>query len=88
MTAEVHDMRYEVPPGLTSEQRRAVEAALEEYFARDVARPNPWMLAGRATALGLGALQIRHAARNPWDARYHAFSPIAPDQLMGRGDSK
>jgi hypothetical protein len=81
-------MRYELPSDLEPLERRAVEAALDEYFGAGSVRPNPWMLAGRATALGLGALQIRHAARNPWDARFHPFSPIAPDLLMGRGDSK
>lgn len=81
-------MRVEVPSNVSPRERAAIEAAVAAYVAADNRRPNPWMLAGRATALGLGALQIRHAARQPWDARFHPFSPVAPETMMGRGDSK
>ena len=81
-------MRIEVPPTVPEEERAAIVAALRDYAERENAKPNPWMLAGRATVIRLGALQIRHAARNPWDARFHPFSPVAPETMMGRGDSK
>jgi len=81
-------MRVDLPSNVTNMERRAVLATLEEYAARENARPNPWMLAGRATVTRIGALQIRHMARNPWDARFHPFSPVGPETLMGRGDSK
>jgi hypothetical protein len=81
-------VRIELPPDLPSRERAAALRAVEEYLARENPRPNPWMLAGRATVLGLGALQIRHGARNPWEARFHPFSPLAPETMMGRGDAK
>ena len=58
-------MRVDLPSNVTNMERRAVLATLEEYAARENARPNPWMLAGRATVTRIGALQIRHMARNP-----------------------
>ena len=81
-------MRIELPPTVNERERRAIEAALEESVARENAKPNPGMLAGRAPVTRTGALQIRHMARNPWDARFHPFSPVGPEALMGRGDSK
>jgi hypothetical protein len=81
-------MRIELPSTVAELERRAIVTALEEYIARENAKPNSWMLAGRATVTRLGALQIRHMARNPWDARFHPFSPVGPETLMGRGDSK
>jgi hypothetical protein len=81
-------VRVDLPPHLTTTERTAILAALHEYTERQNARPNPWMLAGRATVTRLGALQIRHTATNPWDARFHPFSPVAPETMMGRGDSK
>jgi hypothetical protein len=81
-------VRSEIQGRVSDLERRAVEAALAQYFASEAVRPNPWMLAGRATALGLGALQIRHSARNPWDARFHPFSPTAPESTSGRGDTR
>jgi hypothetical protein len=58
-------MRYVLPPGLTPEEERAVTAALDEYLGKGRRRPDPWSLAGRTEALGLGALQIRHQAEVP-----------------------
>ena len=81
-------MRVDLPPNVSPRERAAILAALREYAGRENARPNPWMLAGRATVTRLGALQIRHAAANPWDARFHPFSPVGPETMMGRGDSK
>jgi len=81
-------MRIELPPDVDEPERRAIEAALQEYVDRENVKPNPWMLAGRATVTRIGALQIRHVARNPWDARFHPFSPVGPEPLLGRGDSK
>jgi hypothetical protein len=81
-------MRIEVPPDLPPEEERAVRAAIEASVSVESTRPNPWMMAGRATVLGLGALQIRYAATRPWDARFHPFSPVAPEPVLGRGDAK
>jgi hypothetical protein len=81
-------VRVDLPPNLPKKERAVILAALREYAERENAKPNPWMLAGRATVTRLGALQIRHAAVNQWDARFHPFSPVAPETMMGRGDSK
>lgn len=82
-------MRYELPPGLTPEEERAITSALDEYFATSASRPNPWSLAGRAEALRLGALQVRHQSREPWTEVARAlFTRSGTDPRTGRGDSK
>jgi hypothetical protein len=82
-------MRYELPPGLTSEEERAIAAALDEYLGLAAVRPSAWTLAGRTAALGLGALQIRNQAGHPWGAtRLTPFTRLGTETLTGRGDSK
>jgi hypothetical protein len=82
-------MRYVLPPGLTSEEERAIAAALDEYLGHDTTRSDSWALAGRAEALGLGALQIRHQADFPWaGTTRRAFTRRGSEPRVGRGDSK
>jgi len=82
-------MRYELPPGLSAEEERAIESALDEYFGAGVVRPDPWALAGRAEALRLGALQVRHQATRPWGAAWPTgFSRRGTDPRSGRGDAR
>jgi hypothetical protein len=82
-------MRYELPPGLSAEEERAIIAALDEHFGAGVVRPDPWALAGRAEALRLGSLQIRHQAMRPWvGAGPTAFTRRGTDPRTGRGDAR
>jgi hypothetical protein len=80
--------RYELPPGLSPDEERAVLAALERVF-EEAPRPSPWALAGRAENVGMGALQIRREARGGWTSR--ALIPFArrgTEPMLGRGDTK
>ena len=82
-------MRYVLPPGLTPEEERAVRVALDEYLAVGVVRPDPWTLAGRTEALGLGALQVRHQADVQWGGtRLNPYTRRRTEPRVGRGDSK
>jgi hypothetical protein len=82
-------MRYVLPPGLTPEEERAVKAALDEYLSVGAKRPDPWTLAGRTEALGLGALQVRHQADVPWGGtRLNHYTRRGTEPRVGRGDSK
>jgi hypothetical protein len=82
-------MRYDLPPGLSAEEERAIVAALDEYFGAGVVRPDPWALAGRAEALRLGALQVRHQAMHPWGAAGpHAFTRRGTEPRAGRADTR
>ena len=82
-------MRYELPPGLTPEEERAILLALDEYFAYSTARPSPWALAGRTDTLGLGALQTRNKSREPWlEAGRTSFTRRGTESRVGRGDTK
>jgi hypothetical protein len=52
-------------------------------------RASPWALAGRAEALGLGALQVRNRSRQPWlETRLNHYTRLGTDSRMGRGDAK
>jgi hypothetical protein len=63
-------------------------AALERVLAGDP-RTSPWTLAGRAEALGMGALQVRGAAGTGWTLRAHVpFARRGTEPLLGRGDAK
>jgi hypothetical protein len=80
--------RFELPGGLTPEQERAVIRALERYFARESPHPDPWVLAGRVDATGLGALQARRYTDSPIAlARYAPFARRGVPPLHGRGDA-
>jgi hypothetical protein len=82
-------MRYELPPGLTPEDERAILAALEEYFDYSRSRPSAWTLAGRRDALRLGALQARNQSKEPWlEAARASFTHRGTESRVGRGDTK
>ena len=81
-------MRYQLPPGLSAEEERAIIAALDEYFGAGAVRPDPWALAGRAEALRLGALQIRHQSMQPWgDGSRIPFTRRGTQPRSGRADA-
>ena len=80
--------RYELPPDLTPEEERVALAALERALDAGTRKPSAWALAGRADALRLGALQIRHQ-RNGWTFRgYAPFARRGTSPQIGRGDSR
>jgi hypothetical protein len=81
-------MRYELPPGISPEEERAILAALDQYFGAGKVRPSPWALAGRAEGLGLGALQMRHQSLKPWgETRLFPYTRRGADPRSGRGDA-
>lgn len=80
--------RFELPPDLTPEEERIAIAALERALDAGTKKPSAWSLAGRADALRLGALQIRHQASG-WTFRgYAPFARRGTSSLIGRGDSR
>jgi hypothetical protein len=80
--------RFELPPGLTPEEERAVITALERYFVQESPHPNPWVLAGRMDAAGIGALQSRRYMDQPWGSpQRHVFVRAGVPPLHGRGDA-
>jgi hypothetical protein len=82
-------LRYELPPGLSAEEERAIIAALGEYFGAGAVRPDPWALAGRTEALRLGALQTRHQSMHPWGGGSRIlFTRRGTEPRTGRGDAK
>jgi len=82
-------MRYELPPGITPEEERAIIAALDQYFGTSRVRPSAWALAGRTEALGLGALQIRFQSLRPWnETRLNPYTRRGSEPRVGRGDAK
>jgi hypothetical protein len=81
--------RYELPPDLTPEEERLVLAALEKAFQAGQPRLSPWSLAGRAEALGLGAIQVRRDADTSWTFRANLpFARRGTPPLGGRGDAR
>jgi hypothetical protein len=82
-------VRYQLPPGLSAEEERAIVAALDEYFGAGAVRLDPWALAGRAQALGLGALQVRHRSVRPWGwSGTTLFTRRGTEPASGRGDAR
>jgi hypothetical protein len=82
-------VRYELPDGLDLAEERAIRAALDEYFGVAETQADPWSLAGRAAALGLGALQVRHVRREAWSGKELApFTWLGTEPRGGRGDSR
>jgi hypothetical protein len=82
-------VRLDLPPGLTPDEERAVEAALRRYLDSSAVRPSPWALAGRAEGCAIGALQIRHQSVKPWTAiRLTPYTRRGAAMLRGRGDAK
>jgi hypothetical protein len=81
--------RYELPPGLSPQEERAVIVALERAFRVPQGRPSPWVLAGRAEALRTGALQVRRDVGRPWTFRGNVpFARRGTPPLAGRGDAR
>jgi hypothetical protein len=82
------ERRFEIPEGLTPEEERVVITALERYFVKESPHPNPWVLAGRLDAAGLGAIQGRRYMDIPWGAtQQHLFARPGVPPLHGRGDA-
>lgn len=82
-------MRFDLPPGLTPDEERAIEAALHQYVGSFRVRPSPWALAGRAEGCAIGALQIRHQSQRPWtEVRLSPYTRRGSAMLRGRGDAK
>lgn len=83
------DRRIELPTGLSTDQERAVISALERHFLRESPHPNTWVLAGRLEAIGIGALQARRYAEEPWTATAGApFLRVGVPPFHGRGDAR
>jgi hypothetical protein len=82
-------MRFELPKDLPPEQEQAVLAALERYFSERDRPTDPWVVAGRADAVRIGALQARHRGPGAWTrATREGFARRGTEPLLGRGDSK
>jgi hypothetical protein len=82
-------VRYDLPPGLTPEEERAILAALKDYFGYATVRPDPWALAGRAEGLGVGALEIRNQSLASWnEVGPHHYTRRRIETRSGRGDAK
>jgi hypothetical protein len=84
--SEDGDRRFELPPGLAPEEERAILMALERYFIQESPKPNPWVLQGRIDAMGMGALQVRKYAIEPWHGPNAAFARKGVPPTAGRGD--
>ncbi len=82
------DRRFELPEGITREEERAILNALERYFLQESPKPNPWVLQGRVDAIGIGALQARRFAREPWTGVRAAFVRYGVPPAHGRGDAR
>jgi hypothetical protein len=80
------ERRFELPDGLTPEEERAILMALERYLAQESPKPMPWVLQGRIEATGLGGLQIRRYARQPWYGQQAEFARKGVAPMHGRGD--
>jgi hypothetical protein len=82
-------MRYELPPGLSPEEERAIRAALDQYLRAGSVRTSAWSLQGRAEGLGLGALQVRNQSLHPWgETRLNAYTRLGIESRVGRGDAR
>ncbi|MGZ4136666.1 MAG: hypothetical protein ACXVPX_03765 [Actinomycetota bacterium] len=78
--------RFELPEGLTPDEERAILMALERHLAQESPKPTPWVLQGRIEATGLGGLQIRRYARQPWHGQRAEFARKGVAPMHGRGD--
>lgn len=85
-TRDEGERRIELPSDVTPEEERAVLMALERYFAAESPRPAPWILQGRIDAIGLGALQARRYAREPWHGQQGSFTRRGVPSVHGRSD--
>jgi hypothetical protein len=80
--------RFEVPPGLSAREERALIAALERYFDEGSPGPDPWAFAGRLEATGMGALQTRRTPGAWRRAVRSAFARRGVPPFAGRGDAR
>jgi hypothetical protein len=81
------ERRFELPEGLSPEEERAILVALERYFLQESPHPDPWVLAGRLEATGLGALQARRYVERAWGLPERApFVRPGVPSAVGRGD--
>jgi hypothetical protein len=85
-TRDEGDRRIDIPDGLSPEEERAILMALERYFLAESPKPSPWVLQGRVEATGMGALQSRRYAREPWHGQHGPFSRKGVGSLNGRSD--
>jgi hypothetical protein len=83
---EERERRLDLPEGLTPEEERAILMALERYFMAESPKPTPWILQGRIDATGLGALQVRRYARDPWWGQQAGFASKGVAPMNGRSD--
>jgi hypothetical protein len=82
------ERRFELPEGISREEERAILNALERYFLLESPKPNPWVLQGRVDAIGIGALQARRFAREPWTGVRAPFVRYGVPSVHGRGDAR
>lgn len=80
------ERRFELPEDLTPEEERAILMALERYLLLESPKPLPWVLQGRIDAIGVGALQVRRVAREPWHGLHAQFTRRGVAPMHGRGD--
>ena len=78
--------RLELPEGLSPEEERAILSALERYFMAESPKPMPWVFQGRIEATGVGALQARRYAREPWHGQQAEFARKGVAPVNGRSD--
>jgi hypothetical protein len=82
------ERRFELPEGISREEERAILNALERYFLQESPKPNPWVFQGRVDAIGVGALQVRRFAREPWTGVRAPFVRYGVPPVLGRGDAR
>jgi hypothetical protein len=80
------ERRIELPDETTPDEERAILMALERYFVAESPRPAPWVLQGRIDSTGLGSLQARRYAREPWHGQQGPFARKGVPPVSGRGD--
>jgi len=80
------DRTLELPDGVTPEEERAILVALERYFLQESPKPAAWVLQGRLEATGLGGLQVRRYAHQPWHGHPVEFSRKGVAPVNGRSD--
>jgi hypothetical protein len=80
------ERRFELPDDLEPGDERAILMALERFFSAENPKPAPWVLQGRIDATGVGALQVRRYAREPWHGQWVEFARKGVPPLHGRGD--
>ena len=80
------ERRLELPEGLTPEEERAILMALERYFLQESPKPMPWVLQARIDATGMGGLQVRRYAHEPWHGQHAAFTRKGVAPVNGRSD--